>query len=128
MCEGDPAFNKILSTFIEPTPKNREILFYAVCVPTRFTLYTLAFMYRKTLLVKLLVLIASVISAFNLFRSLPQPQTQWWSKKFQFYISILLIISTGISIFSNYLEIVTPVLLYISLLGGILQRLRLGSC
>jgi hypothetical protein len=138
MSNSDPNFDKILSNFTNTSSKNypqvRKRLYYFVCIVVRLILYSLVLFYKDKLWMPYLILLVSLFSIYNLYNSIysntGKKQTQWWSKKFQLVISILLLLVSICIILQNRLNfkfkintVVIPLLLYISLFGGILQSL-----
>ena len=119
---GDPDFNKVLDKINMNTPKQRKMLFYFVCIWVRFALYSLVFYFKDNIYMPYILLLISLFSIANLSKTLNQTQ-QWWSKKFQFIISVLLFISCLLVIFYKINPVVMPLILYISLIGGITQSL-----
>ena len=119
---GDPDFNKVLDKINMNTPKQRKMLFYFVCIWVRFALYSLVFYFKDNIYMPYILLLISLFSIVNLSKTLNQTQ-QWWSKKFQFIISVLLFISCLLVIFYKINPVVMPLILYISLIGGITQSL-----
>jgi hypothetical protein len=92
---SDPEFNKIIG---EQTPETRSNLFL-VCVFVRTILYTLVYLYKDHTATPFIVGLASIFSIFQL--SKPTDDRQWWSKKFQITMSILILISSDYFLFSN---------------------------
>jgi hypothetical protein len=64
----------------------------------------------------------------NLQDSISNPGKQWWSKRFDLLISVLLLLSCVGVIMGKIPSIVMPVLLYLSLFGGILQSFFITFC
>lgn len=116
---SDPSFNKIIGE--NRTPKERSAL-YVVCVITRALLYSGVYVYRDEPWMRWLVGILSLLSVIQLTR--PTPNKQWWSKKFQLVMAVLIFMS-AIAV-SNTKAM--PTLLFISLIGGILQRIHINMC
>lgn len=116
---SDPNFNKIIGE--NRTPKERSIL-YVICVITRALLYSGVYLYRDEPYMRWLVGILSLLSVIQLTR--PTPNKQWWSKKFQLVMAVLVFLS-AIAV-SNTKAM--PTLLFISLIGGILQRIHIVMC
>lgn len=119
---SDPSFNKIIG---DRTPDERSRLFI-VCVLVRTLLYTGVYKYRKELWMPYLVGILATVSIFQLSRA--SPNRQWWSKKFQLVMSILVLIAAiAVKLFAVDPRSM-PAMLFISLLGGILQRIHIKMC
>ena len=129
---GDPNFNKVLNilTLGNVTPKNRKLIFYGVCIPTRLFIYTLVFFLRNQVWLPYLIALFSLISIFNLSMSVfsTSPQPQWWSKEFQLFIALCILTVSVLVIFKKIPRYWIPLLLFVSLFGGILQSFIVGFC
>lgn len=119
---SDPGFNKIIG---EQTPETRGNLFL-VCVFVRTILYTLVYLYRNHVATPIIVGLLSMFSVFQLTK--PTDDRQWWSKKFQLIMAILILISAVMVYFKQIDSRSMPVLLFISLAGGVLQRIHTKLC
>ncbi len=119
---SDPEFNKIIG---DRTPEERSLLFI-VCVLVRFSLYTGVYVYRDKPWMVPLVALISLFSIFRLTR--PTQNKQWWSKKFQLAMSVLVLVSALAVKFAGLDSKSMSFLLFISLLGGILQRTQIKMC
>ena len=115
---SDPNFNKIIGN---RTPKERSAL-YIACILTRALLYSGVYVYRDEPYMRWLVGLLSIFSIFQLSR--PTENRQWWSKKFQLLMCVLVLISAVV--IQNTKAMST--FLFISLLGGILQRIHITLC
>lgn len=106
-----------------PIPVLRTQLYYFVCIFFRLTLYNMVFILRNEWYIPIFVGIFSVMSIFHLSFSVFQPnQKQWWSKKFQFIMSLLVLFSCIATYHKKIPTTITPLLLYASILGGLIQR------
>jgi len=124
--QGDPNFNKILVNLFGPhadEPENRKKIFYYICIWVRLILYSSLFYLIKFRFVIYILFIAAFVACWQLISNING--TQWWSKKWQLFISICLLILTGYSIYNDNNEYnkYIPILLLISLFGGIIQSL-----
>ncbi len=115
---SDPEFDKIIG---KRTPQERSML-YVVCVLVRFTLYSLVYVFRDKYWMPGLVGSLSLFSVYQLTK--PTKNTQWWSKKFQLIMALLVLLSAFAVQFMGADPKSMPALLFISLAGGILQRLN----
>ena len=113
---SDPEFNKIIG---QRTPYERSMLFLA-CVATRFILYSGVYMYRDRRWVRWIVGLFSALSVAQLAR--PSSERQWWSKKFQMVMALLVILG------ALFDPDAMSAFLFISLAGGIIQRLHVTLC
>lgn len=118
----DPGFSKLLHL---KTPEQRSNLF-VVCVITRTLLYSGVYIYRDRPWMPWIVGLLAIASIFQLTR--PTQNTQWWSKKFQLIMAIL-ILTSAIAVKFGYVDSKSmPALLFISLIGGVLQRVQNTIC
>ena len=120
---SDPEFNKIIGS--DRTPQERSNLFIA-CVFTRAFLYSGVYVYRDKSWMPWLVGVLSLLSVYQLTK--PTQNRQWWSKKFQLVMAILVLISAIAVKFFGMDSKSMPALLFISLLGGVLQRTQTKMC
>lgn len=116
---SDPNFNKIIGE--NRTPDERSALF-VVCVLVRSLLYTGVYVYRDKPWMRYLVAALALMSMYQLTR--PSPNRQWWSKKFQLVMAVLVFIS---AVFVTNTKAM-PVFLFISLIGGVLERIHTKMC
>ena len=117
---GDPSFNVFLDKYNLNTPEKRRFLFYNVCIFVRLALYSLVFYYRDNKWMPYILSILSIFTIYNLYQKLDQQQ-QWWSIKFQFVISILLLTASILVLLKKIPTISMPIILYTSLIGGLAQ-------
>lgn len=99
-------------------------LYFLVCIPFRFALFSIIYIFRRERYTPWIVGIIALLTIINLgMHSLNEGQ--WWSRKFLLIISILLVITCTITIINpnEYTRLLTCALLYLSLFGGIGQRL-----
>ncbi len=123
----DPNFTKTLKNWVDPTPQVRQNLFYMVCIPARFILYYLVYLYRDY---KYMPLIVSIFSIFTMVHLYPDLETgkQWWSKKWDFWLSAFLVfMCIGVAYGIVDSRMMAGVL-YLSLAGGIAQSLSVKFC
>jgi len=122
--QGDNNFNAILrSAFGSESPKLRKYLFYFVCIIVRLFLYIFSATLVKYDWFIILVLLLALFATYNLIKNLST--NQWWSKKFQLFISVCLIIASLVILFKFNInrKIISYILLF-SLFGGILQSIN----
>ncbi len=115
---SDPGFNKIIG---DRTPNERSMLFI-VCVLTRTLLYTGVYVYRDKPWMRWLVAGLALMSIYQLTR--PTPNKQWWSKKFQLIMAALVLFSA--LVIKNTKAM--PAFLFLSLIGGVLERTQITMC
>lgn len=124
----DPNFTKILKQtgLVEKgSPEERSRLFL-VCVFVRTLLYSGVYVYRDSPWMPFLVGIFAAASIFQLTR--PTLNQQWWSKKFQLIMAILVLLSAIAVKFGKLDSRSMSILLFISLAGGVLQRSQVEMC
>jgi hypothetical protein len=128
----DPNFSKMLSNIgISTDPITRRALYYTVCIFTRLLIAFFVLYNLDKLWLQYALLILSFFAIINLAYGIRyNNKTQWWSKKFQLIMAILLFITTGFIIYTNNnsKRILLPIILFISLFGGIAQSLFVASC
>jgi hypothetical protein len=122
---SDPGFNKIIGE--DRTPEERSKLFI-VCVIVRTLLYSGVYVYRDKPWMPWLVGIISLFSVFQLYTSDSPNGRQWWSKKFQLVMALLVLISAALVKFNGLDSRAMAGLLFVSLIGGILQRSQVKFC
>lgn len=124
----DPNFTKMLKdlgALQKGTPEERSNLF-VICVLTRTLLYSGVYVYRDKPWMPWLVGALALASIFQLTR--PTLNQQWWSKKFQLVMAILVLLSAIAVKFGNVDSRSMSILLFISLAGGVLQRSQIEIC
>ena len=125
---SDPNFDKVLSKWVEVTPSTRKNIYYGICIWVRLILYSLVFYYRDSKYIPYIVGLFSLLAIANLKDSVSNPGRQWWSKRFDLVIAVLLLVACIMAIFDKVNIVVIPVLLYASLLGGFLQSFFIKFC
>lgn len=119
---SDPGFNKIIGN---RTPEERSKLFI-LCVIVRTLLYTGVYVYRDEPWMTPLVGVLALASIFQLTR--PTENKQWWSKKFQLIMAILVLMSAIAVKFFGLDSRSMAILLFTSLAGGVAQRMNTKMC
>jgi hypothetical protein len=122
---SDPGFNKIIGE--DRTPEERSDLF-VICVLVRTLLYSGVYVYRDKEWMAPLVTVLASLSMFQLYTSDSSNGRQWWSKKFQLLMAFLVFVSALLVKFNGLDSRSMAGLLFISLLGGILQRSQIKLC
>ena len=124
----DPNFTKVLKDIHlvkDGTPEERSNLFM-VCILVRTLLYSGVYVYREASWMPYMVAILALASIIQLTK--PTKNTQWWSKKFQLVMAILVLISALAVKFAKFDSRSMSALLFISLIGGVLQRTQIKMC
>jgi hypothetical protein len=95
---SDPQFDKMLSRYLDINspdyPLYRARIFYLVCIWVRLVLYTLVYVYREKEWMPYVTAAFSLFSIVNLKGSIQNPGRQWWSKRFQLAIAILVLVAS----------------------------------
>jgi hypothetical protein len=138
---SDINFNKILDKlFGNHSVETRKKIFYLICITVRLFLYSLVYLYKDSKFIPYLLSIFSAFSIYHLYSDIKNNvnnNRQWWSKKFEFIISILVFISSltliiqrvnGISKENQISTSIAPILLFISLFTGIFQSFFITFC
>jgi hypothetical protein len=126
---SDDSFNKILVSLIgNSQPDTRKKIFYFMCIPIRFILYSLVFYYRDLSLLPIVIGIIAFITSIRLSESFIEKGNQWWSKRWQLFISIFLVF-VCLGVYFNKIDgRAISFILFISLLGGIIESLFVDFC
>ncbi len=129
---SDPNFDKVMAKWFDINskdyPSNRKKVYYGVCIWVRLILYTLVFYYRDFKYMPYIVGGFSIFAILNLKDSVYNPGKQWWSKRFDLAISVLLLLSCLGVIVGKVPSITVPILLYLSLFGGVIQSFFITFC
>ena len=133
MCpNSDPNFDKVMSRFFDITasdyPEKRKMVYYTICIWVRLALYTYIYKHKDEKYIPYLVGILALGAIVNLQGSITNPGNQRWSKRFDLLISVLLLISCIGVVNGKIDSVYIPGLLYISLIGGIIQSLNVKFC
>ena len=120
---GDPNFNLVLQKLVgNSKPETRKAVFYGVCIPVRLILYGLVLYFHNYPAIPYIVGLLAAVAIMNLLPSFwTTGQQQWWSKRFQAIMSILIALTCLLVILNKVGSIYIPVFLFISLGSGVLQ-------
>ena len=126
---SDPNFNKILAKFNSDNPEKRKFIFYFICIVIRLLLYSFIYVNIENKYTIPIVALLALASVYNLRNNLNDTQ-QWWSKKYQFIIALLIFIFSIIIMTDTYAlnKKIIPILLFTSLFGGIFQSMLVDFC
>jgi hypothetical protein len=89
-------------------------------------LIAIVYYLRNSLVIQFLVLLGAVVGIVNLGKRMDG--NQWWSKKFQFVMSLVI---AGLVVFTFLKKVkawTIPAAMLFSLVGGILQSFVVGFC
>jgi len=129
---SDPDFDKIMSKWFDITsndyPSNRKKVYYGVCIWVRLILFSLVFYYREYKYMPYILGVFSIFSIIHYKDNIKTAGRQWWSKRFDLTIAILLLISSVLVIRGKIDPVFMPVILYTSLLGGVIQSFLIKFC
>ncbi len=106
--------------------ERRRFVFYFICIVVRAALIVAVYYWRNVLFVQALVLVGALVGVFNL--SSRSGGTQWWSKKFQLIMSVIIVVLVVLVYFRKVESWLVPAAMLFSLLGGILQSFLVGFC
>ena len=129
---SDPDFDKIMSKWFDITsndyPSTRKKVYYGVCIWVRLILFSLVFYYREYKYMPYILGVFSIFSIIHYKDNIKTAGRQWWSKRFDLTIAILLLISSVLVIRGKIDPVFMPVILYTSLLGGVIQSFLIKFC
>ena len=126
---GDPSFNTILRNLVgSATPETRRAVYYGICIWVRAILYGLVWLYRSSTWIPWVLLVFGGLSILQLWKSVWNAGTQWWSKRFQLAIAIALVIASIGRIQYSVDTRILPAILWTSLLGGLVQSVWTRWC
>ena len=106
--------------------ERRRLVYYGICIFVRSALIVTVYHWRNATFVQALVLAAALMGVINLGSR--SGGTQWWSKKFQLVMSIIIAIVVILVYFGIVKSWVIPAAMLVSLSGGILQSFIVGFC
>lgn len=130
----DPSFTRTMYTIgmLKKGMSPKEILqmraqvYYCICIIVRAALIVAVYHWRNALTTRVLVFVGAMIGVINLGSRMTG--TQWWSKKFQFIMSIII----GGSAILSQLKMIDSrsmsAAMLVSLLGGVAQSFAVGFC
>jgi len=132
---GDPNFNKVLvKLFGNSSPETRKWAYFNICIWVRLILFIIVMMtIAKYDAIVYIIMILSFVASLQLLITIVNgdDKQQWWSKKYQFILAILVFILCLLSILyktqvcTRYLVVVA---LFASLLGGLFQNNFVEFC
>ena len=109
--------------------ERRRLIFYCVCIVVRAAIIVTVYHLRNVRFVQLLVLIGALVGIKNLWSR--NEGTQWWSKKFQLLMSVIIaivVILVFFKVLSKTQSWLIPAAMTVSLAAGILQSFVVGFC
>jgi NADH:ubiquinone oxidoreductase subunit 6 (subunit J) len=106
--------------------ETRKHVYYSICIIVRFLIIAIVYYLRDSLIIQLLVLLGAVVGIVNLGSRMTG--NQWWSKKFQFIMSVVIAGLVILSFLKKVKSWTIPAAMLFSLVGGILQSFVVGFC
>ena len=106
--------------------QRRKQIYYSICIIVRGTLIAIVYYLRNSTIVQFLVLLGAAVGIVNLGKRMTG--NQWWSKKFQFIMSLVI---AGLVIFTFLKKVkawTIPAAMLFSLVGGWGQSFVVGFC
>ena len=130
----DPSFTRTMYTIglLKKGMSAKEILqmraqvYYCICIIVRAALIIAVYHWRNSLITRVLVFVGAMIGVVNLGTRMNG--NQWWSKKFQFIMSCLIV---GLVILTQLKMVDSRSMsaaMLVSLLGGVAQSFVVGFC
>ena len=106
--------------------ETRKHVYYSICIIVRFLIIAIVYYLRDSLIIQLLVLLGAVVGIVNLGSRMTG--NQWWSKKFQFIMSVVIAGLVILTFLKKVKSWTIPAAMLFSLVGGILQSFVVGFC
>ena len=130
----DPSFTQIMYAigFLKKGMSAKAIIqmraqvYYCICIIVRAALIVAVYHWRNSMITRVLVFVGAMIGVINLGSRMTG--TQWWSKKFQFIMSCLIV---GLVILTHFNMVDSRSIaaaMLVSLLGGVAQSFAVGFC
>ena len=130
----DPSFTKMLykmgmlQRYMSPKEvvAMRMRIYYCICIIVRAALIVAVYHWRNSTITRLLVFVGAMMGVVNLGTRMIG--TQWWSKKFQFIMSIII----GLMVILTHFKVVDSramsAAMFVSLVGGVAQSFAVRFC
>ena len=110
----------------EEIVETRKRVYYSICILVRASLIAVVYYLRNSLVIQFLVLLGAVVGIVNLGNRMTG--NQWWSKKFQFIMSVVIAVLVILTFLKKVKAWMIPAAMLFSLVGGILQSFVVGFC
>jgi phosphate/sulfate permease len=104
----------------------RAQVYYCICIIVRAALIVAVYHWRNAPVTRVLVFVGAMIGVVNLGTRMTG--TQWWSKKFQFIMSVIIV---GLVILTHFKMVDSRLMslaMLVSLVGGVAQSFVVGFC
>jgi phosphoglycerol transferase MdoB-like AlkP superfamily enzyme len=130
----DPSFTSILykmgmlSHDMSPNEvvAMRMRIYYCICIIIRAALIVAVYHWRNYSITRVLVFMGAMLGVINLGSRMTG--TQWWSKKFQFIMSVIIVCLVILTHFNMVDSRSMSIAMLVSLLGGVAQSFAVGFC
>lgn len=106
--------------------ETRKHIYYSICIIVRGALIAFVYYLRNSTIVQFLVFLAAAVGIVNLGKRMTG--NQWWSKKFQFVMSVVIASLVILTFFKKVKAWTIPAAMLFSLVGGIIQSFVVGFC
>ena len=104
----------------------RAQVYYCICIIIRAALIIAVYHWRNKFIVRVLVFLGAMLGIINLGSRMTG--TQWWSKKFQFIMSIIIAVMVILTHFNIVDSRSMSAAMLVSLAGGVAQSFAVGFC
>ena len=130
----DPSFTSILYKMgmlsHDMSPKEvvamRMRIYYCICIIIRAALIVAVYHWRNYSLTRVLVFMGAMIGVINLGGRIIG--NQWWSKKFQFIMSIIIVVTVILTQLKKIGSWSMSAAMLVSLAGGVAQSFAVRFC
>jgi len=106
--------------------ETRKHIYYSICIIVRSSLIAFVYYLRNSTIVQFLVFLGAAVGIVNLGKRMTG--NQWWSKKFQFVMSVVIASLVILTFFNKVKAWTIPAAMLFSLVGGIIQSFVVGFC
>ena len=110
----------------EEIVQRRKQIYYTICIIVRASLVAIVYYLRNSFVIRCFVLFGAVAGIINLGKRMGG--NQWWSKKFQFVMSLVIAGLVILTFLKKVKAWTIPAAMLFSLVGGILQSFVVGFC
>ena len=130
----DPSFTRTMYTIglLKKGMSPNEVvamrmrIYYCICIIIRAALIVAVYHWRNKFIVRVLVFLGAMLGIINLGSRMTG--TQWWSKKFQFIMSIIIAVMVILTHFNIVDSRSMSAAMLVSLAGGVAQSFAVGFC
>lgn len=130
----DPSFTKMLykmgmlKKYMSPKEvvAMRMRIYYCICIIVRAALIVAVYHWRNSIITRVLVFVGAMIGVVNLGSRMNG--TQWWSKKFQFIMSVIIGLMAILTHFKVIDSRAMSAAMTVSLIGGVSQSFAVRFC